>query len=75
MISIIDPLVYVDILTQPKLIVSTGGDEFLLPDNSGYYFSSLQGESHFHSFPNTEHSMITNVSGGRSQPSAACSTG
>ena len=61
MISLIDPIVYADILTQPKLIVSTGGDEFLLPDNHDYYGSELQGETHFHSFPNTEHSLITNV--------------
>jgi PhoPQ-activated pathogenicity-related protein len=34
--SIVDPIVYVDILTMPKLIISTGGDEFLLPDNNDY---------------------------------------
>ena len=37
---------YVDILTMPKLIISTGGDEFLLPDNVDYFWSQLQGESH-----------------------------
>lgn len=34
--SIVDPIVYADILTMPKLIISTSGDEFLMPDNNDY---------------------------------------
>jgi len=59
--SIVDPIAYADILTMPKLICSTAGDEFLLPDNVYYYWDLLQGESHFHSFPNLEHSMAEDV--------------
>lgn len=44
MMSIVDPINYVDILTMPKLILSTAGDEFLLPDNNDWYWSKLQGE-------------------------------
>jgi PhoPQ-activated pathogenicity-related protein len=33
MMNIIDPIVYTPILTMPKLILSTAGDEFLMPDN------------------------------------------
>ena len=40
----IDPINYASTLTMPKLILSTGGDEFLLPDNNDYYWPALQGE-------------------------------
>lgn len=44
LIAAIDPINYADILTMPKLILSTGGDEFLLPDNNDYYWPALKGE-------------------------------
>lgn len=56
--SIVDPIAYTDILTMPKFIISTGGDEFLMPDNNDYYWSELQGEKHFHQFPNLEHTYV-----------------
>jgi hypothetical protein len=61
--SIVDPIAYTSILTMPKLIISTGGDEFLMPDNNDWYWSKLLGEKHFHQFPNMEHSLIENVAG------------
>jgi PhoPQ-activated pathogenicity-related protein len=48
-------------LTMPKLIISTSGDEFLMPDNNDYYWDALQGEKHFHQFQNLEHSMAENI--------------
>jgi len=59
--SIVDPIVYREVLTMPKLILSTGGDEFLMPDNNDWYWPLLQGEKHFHQFPNLEHSMAEDV--------------
>src|SRR5687767_13654024 len=43
MMAIVDPVVYASILTMPKLICSTAGDEFLLPDDVDYFWSDLQG--------------------------------
>lgn len=31
---------------MPKLIITTGGDEFFLPDDSYYFWDSLLGEKH-----------------------------
>ncbi|XP_077979950.1 autocrine proliferation repressor protein A-like [Glandiceps talaboti] len=58
MADIVDPIAYKDRLTMPKLIVSTGGDEFFLPDDSHYYFDEMLGETHLRITPNAEHSLI-----------------
>ena len=47
---------YKDRLTMPKLIVSTGGDEFFLPDDSYYYLSQMEGPTYVNMLPNAEHS-------------------
>jgi PhoPQ-activated pathogenicity-related protein len=60
LMTVEDPLSYTNFLTMPKYIVSAAGDELQLPDNVDYYFPYLQGESHFHSLPNFEHSLVTN---------------
>jgi len=43
---------------MPKLICSSGGDEYFLPDDSHYYFSSMQGPSYVNMLPNAEHTCI-----------------
>jgi len=55
--ALVDPLAYVDRLTMPKLIVSTGGDEFFLPDDSYYYLSMMEGPTFVNMLPNAEHSL------------------
>ena len=42
---------------MPKLIVSTGGDEFFLPDDSYYYLRKMEGPTFVNMLPNAEHSM------------------
>jgi len=52
MMAVIDPISYVDELTMPKLILSTAGDEFLMPDNVDLFFDQMKGETHYNLFPN-----------------------
>ncbi|ESO95659.1 hypothetical protein LOTGIDRAFT_231895 [Lottia gigantea] len=57
MADIIDPLAYKDRLTMPKYIITTGGDEFFIPDDSYYYWGMLPGETYLRVLPNAEHSL------------------
>nr|XP_002128778.1 autocrine proliferation repressor protein A [Ciona intestinalis] len=56
--AIVDPLSYVDRLTMPKMVFSTGGDEFFLPDDSHYYLTSMKGPMYVNMLPNAEHSCV-----------------
>ncbi|KAJ8283172.1 hypothetical protein COCON_G00020220 [Conger conger] len=59
MCSLIDPLSYSErYRTKPKLVISTAGDEFFLPDDSHYYYQQLQGEKHLRVLPNAEHLCV-----------------
>ncbi|XP_045213280.2 autocrine proliferation repressor protein A-like [Mercenaria mercenaria] len=58
MASIIDPLSYNDrYANKPKLITSTGGDEFFMIDDAKYYFNDLKGPKYLRMVPNAEHSL------------------
>lgn len=37
---------YKDRLTMPKYIITTGGDEFFLPDDSYYYLDQMLGDTY-----------------------------
>uniref|UniRef100_A0A2C9K2U5 Uncharacterized protein n=1 Tax=Biomphalaria glabrata TaxID=6526 RepID=A0A2C9K2U5_BIOGL len=56
--AVIDPITYNERYTMPKMIVSTGGDEFFIPDDSHYYYDQLQGPKFLRVVPNAEHSMV-----------------
>ncbi|XP_059147483.1 autocrine proliferation repressor protein A-like [Physella acuta] len=55
--EVIDPLTYASRYTMPKMIVTTSGDEFFLPDDSYYYFDQLPEPKFLRVVPNAEHSM------------------
>ncbi|XP_046562184.1 autocrine proliferation repressor protein A-like [Haliotis rubra] len=55
--DIVDPYSYIDRLTMPKYIVTTGGDEFFLPDDAKFYLNDLKGETYLRRIPNAEHSL------------------
>ena len=38
--------VYINRLTMPKMLISAGGDEFFLPDDSYYFWDNLLGEKY-----------------------------
>jgi PhoPQ-activated pathogenicity-related protein len=52
-----DPYHYRDRMTLPKYEVCSTGDQFFLPDNPQFYFSSWPGEKYLRFVPNTDHSM------------------
>ncbi|XP_059147518.1 autocrine proliferation repressor protein A-like [Physella acuta] len=55
--AVIDPLTYLMRYTMPKLIVTTSGDEFFLPDDSYYYFNKIPDPKYLRVIPNAEHSL------------------
>ena len=59
MATYIDPLAYSDRYTSvPKMIITTAGDEFFLPDDSHYYYDQLDGPKYLRIVPNAEHSLV-----------------
>ena len=44
-----------------KLVISTAGDEFFLPDDTYYWLTEMKGPTFYRLLPNTEHS--TSLSG------------
>ena len=44
-------------LKMPKFLINASGDEFFLPDNSQFYYSSLQEEKHIRYVPNAKHNL------------------
>lgn len=61
LLALVDPYSYLNVLTMPKMILNSTGDQFFLPDAMRFYFDDLQGEKHIYSAPNTDHSMTNNV--------------
>ena len=56
-----DPYMFRERLTMPKVIISSAGDEFFLPDDSHYWLSKMPGPVYFRLLPNAEH--VTLLSG------------
>jgi PhoPQ-activated pathogenicity-related protein len=63
MADIVDPYSYIDHLTMPKLIISSSGDEFFLPDDNYYFLDDIKGETHIRVLPNDEHSCAAHAVG------------
>ena len=62
MAEIIDPTNYPKSrLQMPKLAINSGGDEFLLPDDTTFWWTKMQGKNDFLMVPNAEHSEATGV--------------
>jgi len=57
LLKIVDPITYKDVLTMPKLISNSTGDQFFLPDSSQFYLSQLSGQNFLRYAPNTDHSL------------------
>jgi len=57
MLELIDPYAYRDRFTMPKLVLSSAGDQFFLPDSSKLYFAELPGPKRLRYTLNTDHSQ------------------
>ena len=55
--AIIDPYAYRDRLTMPKLILTSAGDQFFLPDSWQFYWDGLPGPKWLRTAPNTDHGL------------------
>jgi PhoPQ-activated pathogenicity-related protein len=55
--NIVDPLNYNDLLTMPKYIVSSAGDQFFVPDSSEFFYHKLKGENRMRYVPNSDHGL------------------
>jgi|GEM_PF-484597 len=58
LVRIVDPYSYRDVLTMPKLLVSSTGDRFFLPDASRFFMPDLPGVNYLHSSPNADYSAL-----------------
>lgn len=43
---------------MPKAVLSSGGDEWFMPDDSHYYLSSMKGPIFVNMLPNAEHTCV-----------------
>jgi PhoPQ-activated pathogenicity-related protein len=57
---IVDPYLFRDRLTMPKLMVNTTGDQYFLPDTTRYYFDELPGVTRMLAVPNWDHAIDRN---------------
>ena len=53
----VDPYLFRQRFTMPKLVVNATGDQFFLPDSSQFYFDGLPTEKHLAYVPNASHSL------------------
>lgn len=57
LLSIIDPITYINKLNMPKFIANSTGDQFFLPDSSQFYLNQLPGDNKIYFAPNTDHGL------------------
>ena len=57
LLQLVDPYSYRSVLTMPKLLINSTGDQFFLPDATQFYFDDLSGDKYIYNAPNTEHGL------------------
>jgi len=61
LLGLVDPYRYRNVLSLPKYLLNSSGDQFFLPNGSTFYFADLLGEKYVNYVPNTDHSMETEL--------------
>ncbi|KAL4239702.1 hypothetical protein ACF0H5_000506 [Mactra antiquata] len=57
--AIVDPIYYKDVLkTKPKYIISAGGDELFMVDDTILYFNEIKGNTYLRMVPKADHSTL-----------------
>lgn len=57
LLSVVDPYEFRDVLTVPKFIINSTGDQFFLPDGAQFYYGDLLGDNYLNYLPNTDHGL------------------
>jgi PhoPQ-activated pathogenicity-related protein len=63
LMKIVEPYSYVKRYTIPKLVITSCGDQFFLPDSTRFYFDDLTSPKYLRSIPNTGHGLNASVVG------------
>ena len=63
LMGIVDPINYADRYRPglPKLVINSGMDEFLMPDNTRFWWDRMPEPKRFLMIPNAEHSEVTGI--------------
>ena len=59
--ELIDPAVYNDRYTMPKLVLNSAGDQFFVPDSTRFYYGDLPDPKQLRMSPNTDHSQSSDA--------------
>ncbi len=63
LLEVVDPYSYRAVLTKPKFLLNSTGDQFFLPDSARFYLKHLSGETQIRYVPNTSHGLSTSTGG------------
>ena len=72
LLSLVDPYLFRDRLTMPKLIIIGTNDRYWPVDAVNLYFADLRGEKHIHYVPNAGHGLGRGAIGAVSTIQALC---
>ena len=61
LLKVIDPYSYRRMLSLPKFLINSPGDQFFLPDSERFYLDDLLGETLTRYVPNTDHSLASSA--------------
>jgi PhoPQ-activated pathogenicity-related protein len=61
LLQVVDPYSYRHLMTIPKFLVHSSGDQFFMPDSGRFYQQRLPGETLVRHVPNTDHSLSSSA--------------
>jgi PhoPQ-activated pathogenicity-related protein len=61
LLRVVDPLSYSHLLSMPKFLIHSSGDQFFMPDSGRFYQRDLPGETLLRHVPNTDHSLASSA--------------
>jgi PhoPQ-activated pathogenicity-related protein len=61
LLRVVDPFAYRRLLSAPKFLIHSSGDQFFMPDSARFYQRDLPGETLLRHVPNTNHSLSSSA--------------